>query len=115
MAGAWIVMSLVRSAIAILLSLLSLAATGIADAQTAGAVVLPNQGAPRWVPIETELQPLDYKLYDAPQSATNGSTCAGARYNCEVLQTTADAEYTPQGVQRIRPPAFSYFVTTYPT
>jgi hypothetical protein len=101
---------------------------GTADAQTfrawnpfaqarpnAGAIVQQNQDAPQWMPVETGLQPLDYKLYDAPQSATSGSTCAGAGYNCEILQMTADAEYTPLGVQRIRPPAFSYFVTTYPT
>jgi hypothetical protein len=122
-------MSLVRFETAILLSLASAVSTaGKADGQTfrawnpfadaapnAGAMVIQNHGAPQWMPIETELQPLDYKLYDAPQSATSGSTCSGAGYNCEILQTTADTEYTPRGVQRIRPPAFSYFVTTYPT
>src|SRR5580704_2897766 len=101
-------MSPVRFQTAILLSL----AFAVANA---GPVVVQNQGAPQWMPVETERQPLDYKLYDAPQSAVSGSTCAGQSYNCEILQTTADAEYTPRGIVRIRPPAFSYFVTTYPT
>ena len=59
---------------------------------------------------------MDYKLYNAPNGATNGSGCAGAGFNCEILQTTADNEYTPWGIQRIRPPNAAYFTTTsYPT
>jgi hypothetical protein len=79
------------------------------------APVAQNQNSPDWVPIETEGQPMDFKLYDAPNSATDGTTCAGAAFNCEILQTTADNEDTPWGVQRVRPPAFSYFVSSYPT
>ena len=104
-------MSLARFQTAILFSFLSLA-SAVANA---GPVVTQNQGAPQWMPVETEHQPLDYKLYDSPRSAISGSTCAGEGYNCEILQTTDDAEYTPRGIGRIRPPAFSYFVTTYPT
>ena len=78
--------------------------------------VVPNQNSPRWTAIETEGQPMDYKLYNAPNGATNGSACAGAGFNCEILQTTADNEYTPWGIQRIRPPNAAYFTTTsYPT
>jgi hypothetical protein len=78
------------------------------------ARVSQNQDSPLWTPIETEDQPMDYKLYDAPRSATTGSTCAGAGYNCEILRTTADNEYTPWGTQRVRPPAATYFITSYP-
>ncbi len=76
--------------------------------------VTQNQNSPSWTAIETEAQPMDYKLYNASRSATNGSICAGAGYNCEVLQTTADEEYTPWGTQRVRPPATTYFITSYP-
>jgi len=79
------------------------------------AYVTPNQTSPKWTGIETEGQPMGYKLYDAPNSATNGSACAGAGFNCEILQTTADSEYTPWGTQRVRPPATAYFITSYPT
>ncbi len=106
----------------LLLFLASAAAmTTTADAQTylatpdAGAAIVRDLGALQWMPIETEHQPLDYKLYDASLGATSGSTCAGAGYTCEILRTAADAEYTPRGVQRIRPPAFSYFATAFPT
>ncbi len=58
---------------------------------------------------------MDYKLYDSAKSATSGSTCAGPGFNCEILQTTADNEYTPWGIQRVRPPATAYFVASYPT
>jgi hypothetical protein len=84
-------------------------------AREKSASVTQNQNSPHWTSIETELQPMDFKLYDAPNSATNGSACAGAGFNCEILQTTADNEYTPWGIQRVRPPAFSYFITSYPT
>jgi hypothetical protein len=76
--------------------------------------VTQNQNSPRWVAIETELQPMDFKLYDAPNSATNGSACAGVDFNCEILGLTADNASTPWGIQRVRPPAFSYFITSYP-
>jgi len=76
--------------------------------------VSQNQNSPLWKPIETEAQPMDYKLYDAPNSATTGSSCAGAGYNCEILGTTADNAYTPSGIQRVRPPAAAYFATSYP-
>ena len=91
---------------------LALAAGSVASAQTS---VIQNQNAPRWTAVETEGQPMDYKLYDAPESATSGSACAGPGYNCEILQTTADTDYTPWGMQRVRPPAASYFITSYPT
>ena len=84
---------------------------GVAVAQTS---VTQNQNSPNWTPIETEGQPMDYKLYDASNGATSGSTCAGAGFNCEILQTTADNEYTPWGIQRVRPPAAAYFITSYP-
>jgi len=58
---------------------------------------------------------MDYKLYNSPKGATSGRTCAGEGFNCEILQTTADDEYTPWGTQRVRPPAAAYFVTSYPT
>ena len=107
-------MPLAQFETAILVSLaFAFVMAGTANAQT-GDPVLRNRGGLQWLPIETELQPLDYKLYDAPRGAASASTCTGAGYNCEILQTEADAEYTPQGVQRIRPPAFSYFVTNYP-
>lgn len=54
---------------------------------------------------------MDYKLYDAPNGATSGTSCAGSQYNCEILGTTADNEYTPMGTQRVRPPAADYFIT----
>jgi hypothetical protein len=76
--------------------------------------VTPNQNSPAWTAIETEGQPMDYKLYDSPNTATNGVTCAGAGFNCEILGTTADNQYTPWGVRRVRPPATAYFTTSYP-
>ena len=78
------------------------------------ASVTQNQNTPRWTAIETALQPMDYKLYDAPGSATNGTACAGAGSNCEILRTTADDQYTPWGMQRVRPPATTYFITSQP-
>ena len=91
--------------------------SNITNAQTTAdsGSVTQNQASPDWIPIETQLQPMDFKLYDAPNSAVGGSTCATAAFNCEILQTTADNEYTPWGFQRVRPPAFSYFITSYPT
>ncbi len=73
-----------------------------------------SQNSPVWKPIETEGQPMDYKLYDAPNSATSGTSCAGDGFNCEILTTTADLAYTPLGIQRVRPPATTYFTTTFP-
>ncbi len=87
----------------------ALLTSGLAIAQIS---VTQNQSSPRWAPIETEGQPMDYKLYDASSGATSGSTCAGAGFNCEILQTTADNEYTPWGVQRVRPPAAVHFITS---
>lgn len=95
---------------ALALAIVLLSATA-ANAQSA----IPDQGSPRWTAIETEGQPMDYKLYNAPNGATSGTTCAGAGYNCEILQTTADSEFTPWGVQRVRPPAAAHFVASYPT
>jgi hypothetical protein len=79
------------------------------------AAVTQNQNSPHWTAIETEAQAMDYKLYDAPNGATSGGTCAGVGFNCEILATTADSEYTPWGIQRVRPPATAYFPTAYPT
>jgi len=86
-----------------------------ASSESPASSVTPNQTSPNWTAIETEGQPLDYKLYDAPNTATSGNACAGAGFNCEILRTTADNQYTPWGVRRVRPPAAAYFITTYPT
>jgi hypothetical protein len=76
--------------------------------------VTPNLYSPGWTPIETEGQPLDYKMYGAVNSATATHNCV-ANYNCELLGMTADNAYTfsPWGTERIRPPATTYFVTQY--
>jgi hypothetical protein len=75
----------------------------------ASAQVGPNQNAPNWWEIETEGQPVDFKIFWGPSSPIGNNCEAG--YNCEWLASTADVA---EDGQRIRIP-IDYYAFTGPS